>query len=158
VGREYPDVERDHAFIDAACMWMVKNPEWFYVAVTGNMMGDIITDLGAAISGGLGIAASGNLHPGKVSMFEPIHGSAPKHAEGRHLPGGAPATQCAQPGARKGARWTHPKSLASGRSIRARSRMTPAPMDVILVLSSDAGFARPDRAAFGSRPVQLNDV
>lgn len=80
VGREYPDVERDHAFIDAACMWMVKNPEWFDVAVTGNMMGDIITDLGAAISGGLGIAASGNIHPGRVSMFEPIHGSAPKHA------------------------------------------------------------------------------
>jgi 3-isopropylmalate dehydrogenase len=80
VGREYPDVERDHAFIDAACMWMVKNPEWFDVAVTGNMMGDIITDLGAAISGGLGIAASGNIHPGQVSMFEPIHGSAPKHA------------------------------------------------------------------------------
>jgi len=80
VGQEYPDVERDHAFIDAACMWMVKNPEWFDVAVTGNMMGDIITDLGAAISGGLGIAASGNIHPGKVSMFEPIHGSAPKHA------------------------------------------------------------------------------
>jgi len=80
VGQEYTDVERDHAFIDAACMWMVKNPEWFDVAVTGNMMGDIITDLGAAISGGLGIAASGNLHPGQVSMFEPIHGSAPKHA------------------------------------------------------------------------------
>jgi 3-isopropylmalate dehydrogenase len=80
VGREYPDVERDHAYIDAACMWMVKNPEWFDVAVTGNMMGDIITDLGAAISGGLGIAASGNLHPGRVSMFEAIHGSAPKHA------------------------------------------------------------------------------
>lgn len=80
VGQEYPDIERDHAFIDAACMWMVKNPEWFDVAVTGNMMGDIITDLGAAISGGLGIAASGNIHPGRVSMFEPIHGSAPKHA------------------------------------------------------------------------------
>jgi 3-isopropylmalate dehydrogenase len=80
VGQEYPDVERDHAFIDAACMWMVKNPEWFDVAVTGNMMGDIITDLGAAISGGLGIAASGNIHPGQVSMFEAIHGSAPKHA------------------------------------------------------------------------------
>lgn len=80
VGQEYTDIERDHAYIDAACMWMVKNPEWFDVAVTGNMMGDIITDLGAAISGGLGIAASGNIHPGKVSMFEPIHGSAPKHA------------------------------------------------------------------------------
>jgi len=80
VGAEYPDIERDHAYIDAACMWMVKNPEWFDVAVTGNMMGDIITDLGAAISGGLGIAASANIHPGQVSMFEPIHGSAPKHA------------------------------------------------------------------------------
>ncbi len=80
VGQEYPDIERDHAYIDAACMWMVKNPEWFDVAVTGNMMGDIITDLGAAISGGLGLAASGNIHPGQVSMFEPIHGSAPKHA------------------------------------------------------------------------------
>jgi len=80
VGAEYPDIERDHAFIDAACMWMVKNPEWFDVAVTGNMMGDIITDLGAAVQGGLGLAASGNINPGKVSMFEPIHGSAPKHA------------------------------------------------------------------------------
>jgi 3-isopropylmalate dehydrogenase len=80
VGREYPDITRDHAYIDAACMWMVKNPEWFDVAVTGNMMGDIITDLGAAVQGGLGLAASGNIHPGRVSMFEPIHGSAPKHA------------------------------------------------------------------------------
>jgi len=80
VGQEYPDIARDHAYIDAACMWMVKNPEWFDVAVTGNMMGDIITDLGAAIQGGMGLAASGNIHPGRVSMFEPIHGSAPKHA------------------------------------------------------------------------------
>jgi 3-isopropylmalate dehydrogenase len=61
-------------------MWMIKNPEWFDVVVTGNMMGDIITDLGAAIQGGMGLAASGNIHPGQVSMFEPIHGSAPKHA------------------------------------------------------------------------------
>lgn len=80
VGREYPDIQFDHAYIDAACMWMVKNPEWFDVAVTGNMMGDIITDLGAAIQGGMGVAASGNIHPGRVSMFEPIHGSAPKYA------------------------------------------------------------------------------
>jgi len=80
VGQEYADIERDHAFIDAACMWMVKNPEWFDVAVTGNMMGDIITDLGAAVQGGLGLAASGNINPDGVSMFEPIHGSAPKHA------------------------------------------------------------------------------
>jgi len=80
VGRDYPDIRTDHAYIDAACMWMVKNPEWFDVAVTTNLFGDIITDLGAMVQGGMGIAASGNLHPGKVSLFEPIHGSAPKHA------------------------------------------------------------------------------
>lgn len=79
VGEEYPEVEQDHAYIDAACMWMVKNPEWFDVAVVDNMFGDIITDLGAMIQGGLGVAASANIHPGQVSMFEPIHGSAPKY-------------------------------------------------------------------------------
>jgi 3-isopropylmalate dehydrogenase len=80
VGQDYLDIKRDHAYIDAACMWMIKNPEWFDVAVVENMMGDIITDLGAAVQGGMGLAASGNIHPGQVSMFEPIHGSAPKHA------------------------------------------------------------------------------
>jgi 3-isopropylmalate dehydrogenase len=80
VAKEYPDIKTDHAYIDAACMWMVKNPEWFDVAVTTNLFGDIITDLGAMIQGGMGIAASGNLHPGAVSLFEPIHGSAPKYA------------------------------------------------------------------------------
>jgi len=80
VAKEYPDVKTEHAYIDAACMWMIKNPEWFDVAVTSNLMGDIITDLGAMVQGGMGIAASGNIHPGKVSLFEPIHGSAPKHA------------------------------------------------------------------------------
>ncbi len=80
VGREYPEIEKDHAYVDATCMWMVKNPEWFDVIVTTNLFGDIITDLGAMIQGGMGIAASGNIHPGKVSMFEPIHGSAPKYA------------------------------------------------------------------------------
>jgi 3-isopropylmalate dehydrogenase len=79
VGKEYPEVEQDHAYIDAACMWMVKSPEWFDVVVTPNLFGDILTDIGAMIQGGLGIAASGNIHPGKVSMFEPIHGSAPKY-------------------------------------------------------------------------------
>ncbi|MDJ0976785.1 MAG: 3-isopropylmalate dehydrogenase [Planctomycetota bacterium] len=79
VASEYPDIKTDHAYIDAACMWMVKNPEWFDVVVTPNLFGDIITDLGAMIQGGMGIAASGNIHPGKVSMFEPIHGSAPKY-------------------------------------------------------------------------------
>ncbi len=79
VACEYPDIKTDHAYIDAACMWMVKNPEWFDVAVTPNLFGDIITDLGAMLQGGMGIAASGNIHPGQVSMFEPIHGSAPKY-------------------------------------------------------------------------------
>lgn len=84
VGEEYPDITKDYAYIDAACMWMVKNPEWFDVIVTPNLFGDIITDLGAIIQGGMGIAASGNIHPGRVSMFEPIHGSAPKYA-GRNV-------------------------------------------------------------------------
>jgi len=80
VGREYPAIEQDHAYVDACAMWMVKNPEWFDVIVTTNLFGDIVTDLGAMIQGGMGIAASGNLNPGKTSMFEPIHGSAPKYA------------------------------------------------------------------------------
>ncbi|MCA9726467.1 MAG: 3-isopropylmalate dehydrogenase, partial [Candidatus Eisenbacteria bacterium] len=77
---EYPDIERDHAYVDAACMWLVKNPEWFDTVVTSNVFGDILTDLGAVLQGGMGLAASGNIHPGQVSMFEPIHGSAPKYA------------------------------------------------------------------------------
>jgi len=80
VGQDFPDVEQDHAYVDACAMWMVKNPEWFDVIVTTNLFGDIITDLGAMLQGGMGIAASGNIHPGKSSMFEPIHGSAPKYA------------------------------------------------------------------------------
>ena len=80
VARDFPDVTTDHAYVDACCMWMIKNPEWFDVIVTTNMFGDIITDLGAMLQGGMGIAASGNIHPGQTSMFEPIHGSAPKHA------------------------------------------------------------------------------
>ena len=79
VGEEYPEVEKDCAFVDAVCMWMVKNPEWFNVIVTGNMFGDIITDLGAMIQGGMGIAAGGNINPEGTSMFEPIGGSAPKY-------------------------------------------------------------------------------
>lgn len=79
VASEYPDVETDHAYVDACCMWLIKNPEWFDVIVTTNLFGDIITDVGAMIQGGMGIAASGNIHPGKHGMFEPIHGSAPKY-------------------------------------------------------------------------------
>lgn len=79
VAREYPDIQTDYAHVDATCMWMIKNPEWFDVIVTDNMFGDIITDLGAMIQGGMGIAAGGNINPGGVSMFEPIGGSAPKY-------------------------------------------------------------------------------
>jgi len=77
--KDYPDIKREYAHVDATCMWMVKNPEWFDVIVTDNMFGDIITDLGAMIQGGMGIAAGGNLNPEGVSMFEPIGGSAPKY-------------------------------------------------------------------------------
>jgi len=79
VAKEYPDIKADYAHVDATCMWMVKNPEWFDVIVTDNMFGDIITDLGAMIQGGMGIAAGGNINPDGVSMFEPIGGSAPKY-------------------------------------------------------------------------------
>ncbi len=79
VAEEYPDIETDYAHVDAICMWMVKNPEWFDVIVTDNMFGDIITDLGAMIQGGMGIAAGANINPEGVSMFEPIGGSAPKY-------------------------------------------------------------------------------
>ncbi len=77
--REYPDVKREYYHVDATCMWMVKSPEWFDVLVTGNMFGDIITDLGAITQGGMGVAAGGNINPEGVSMFEPIGGSAPKY-------------------------------------------------------------------------------
>ncbi len=76
---EYPDVKREYYHVDATCMWMIKSPEWFDVLVTGNMFGDIITDLGAMTQGGMGIAAGGNINPEGVSMFEPIGGSAPKY-------------------------------------------------------------------------------
>ena len=79
LNKEFPDIKLDFAFVDATCMWMVKNPEWFDVIVTNNMFGDIITDLAAITQGGLGIAAGGNINPEGVSMFEPIHGSAPKY-------------------------------------------------------------------------------
>ena len=80
VASEYPDIEHFHMFVDALTMQMVRAPEMFDVIVTNNMFGDIVTDLGAALQGGLGVAASGNIHPGRVSLFEPIHGSAPKYA------------------------------------------------------------------------------
>jgi len=79
VAKEYSDIKTDYTHVDATCMWFVKNPEWFDVIVTDNMFGDIITDLGAMVQGGMGIAAGGNINPEGVSMFEPIGGSAPKY-------------------------------------------------------------------------------
>ena len=80
VAADYPGIETEHWYVDAAAMQLVKAPEKFDVVVTNNMFGDILTDLGAALQGGLGMAASGNVHPGKHAMFEPVHGSAPKYA------------------------------------------------------------------------------
>jgi 3-isopropylmalate dehydrogenase len=79
MAKEYPDITTDYNHVDACCMWMVKNPEQYDVIVTPNMFGDIITDLGAMIQGGMGIAAGGNINPEGVSMYEPIGGSAPKY-------------------------------------------------------------------------------
>ena len=76
---DFPGVKREYAHVDATTMWFVKNPEWFDVIVTDNMFGDIITDLGAMVQGGMGIAAGGNINPQGASMFEPIGGSAPKY-------------------------------------------------------------------------------
>lgn len=90
VAREYPGIEASHLYIDALCMQMIKDPRRFQVIVTNNMFGDIATDLGAALQGGLGMAASANIHPGRASMFEPVHGSAPKYAgTGKANPFGA---------------------------------------------------------------------
>jgi 3-isopropylmalate dehydrogenase len=80
VAREYPKIQSNHLYVDALTMQLIKDPRQFGVIVTCNMFGDIVTDLGAALQGGLGMAASGNLHPGRTSMFEPVHGSAPKYA------------------------------------------------------------------------------
>jgi 3-isopropylmalate dehydrogenase len=77
VAQEYPQIATQHMYVDALCMQMVRDPRQFDVIVTNNMFGDIITDLAAGLQGGLGMAASGNIHPGKTSMFEPVHGSAP---------------------------------------------------------------------------------
>jgi 3-isopropylmalate dehydrogenase len=81
---QYPQIEARHLYIDALALLMIQDPSQFEVIVTNNLFGDIITDLGAALQGGLGLAASGNLHPGRTSMFEPVHGSAPPLA-GRNI-------------------------------------------------------------------------
>ena len=80
VSGEYPQIKPEHMYVDALCMQMVRDPRQFDVVVTNNMFGDIITDLAASLQGGLGMAASGNIHPGKTSLFEPVHGSAPSIA------------------------------------------------------------------------------
>jgi 3-isopropylmalate dehydrogenase len=80
VAAEYPGIQSNHLYVDALTMQLIKDPRQFEVIVTCNMFGDIVTDLGAALQGGLGMAASGNIHPGRTSMFEPVHGSAPKYA------------------------------------------------------------------------------
>ncbi len=86
VASEYPDIKADYNHVDACCMWMVKNPEYYDVIVTTNMFGDIITDLGGILQGGMGVAAGGNINPdpGGTSMFEPMGGSAPKYT-GQHV-------------------------------------------------------------------------
>ena len=84
VAEEYPQIEARHMYVDALCLQIVRDPRQFDVIVTNNMFGDIVTDLAAALQGGLGMAASGNIHPGKTSMFEPVHGSAPAIA-GKHI-------------------------------------------------------------------------
>jgi 3-isopropylmalate dehydrogenase len=84
VAAEYPDVKTQHMYVDALCLQMVREPQLLDVIVTNNMFGDIITDLAAALQGGLGMAASGNIHPGRTSMFEPVHGSAPPIAGKNH--------------------------------------------------------------------------
>jgi 3-isopropylmalate dehydrogenase len=93
VAAEYAEIQSSHLYVDALCMHIVRDPKQFDVIVTNNMFGDIITDLAAAVQGGLGMAASGNIHPGKTSMFEPVHGSAPPFA-GKNIanPIGAIAT------------------------------------------------------------------
>src|SRR5215208_7275912 len=90
VSSRYEGIEANHQYVDAAAMFMVLNPAQYEVVVTNNLFGDILTDLGAALQGGLGLAASGNIHPGRVSLFEPVHGSAPPLAgQNRANPAGA---------------------------------------------------------------------
>ncbi len=91
VAARYTDLEANHLYVDVLAMWMVLDPARFDVIVTNNLFGDIVTDLGAALQGGLGMAASGNIHPGKVSLFEPVHGSAPQIA-GKNLANPVAAT------------------------------------------------------------------
>ena len=124
VGREYPQITSQHMYVDALCTQMVRDPRQFDVIVTNNMFGDIITDLAAGLQGGLGMAASGNIHPGKTSMFEPVHGSAPPIA-GKKRPARprGPAGSC--PPLRGPTRVTNRSSaIRAARSRRSESRPT----------------------------------
>ena len=126
---QYPDITTDYAHVDATCMWFVKNPEWFDVVVTDNLFGDIITDLGAIIQGGMGVAAGGNINPEGVSMFEPIGGSAPKYTG---LAGGEPHRRhcrgpddAGDPGGgqgRQGDRRRHPPGRLQGHEEHGRGQ------------------------------------
>ncbi|MCJ7543210.1 MAG: isocitrate/isopropylmalate family dehydrogenase, partial [Phycisphaerae bacterium] len=134
VGRGYGDLEKDYNHVDACCMWFVKNPEYYDVIVTDNMFGDIITDLGAVIQGGLGVAAGGNINPAGVSMFEPIGGSAPKYT-GKNVINpiaaiAAVAMLLTETGRGKGApaggRGADPKAVQAGDRVeRAIQAVTP---------------------------------
>ena len=118
VSRDYPQITAEHMYVDALCMQMVSDPRQFDVIVTNNMFGDILTDLAAGLQGGLGMAASGNIHPGKTSMFEPVHGSAPPIA-GKNLANPMGAILTLSDDAR--ASWAHGGG-GEDRSRRARGR------------------------------------
>ena len=140
--RNTPAIEATHYYIDALAMYMVLDPAQFEVIVTNNLFGDIITDLGAALQGGLGLAASGNLHPGKTSMFEPVHGSAPKFAGknvanpiGRDLVGGPDA---------RDARLDEPKRARIEAAVRGRHEAGECTQD-------DRRIARHARGGRGNR-------
>ena len=152
VAREYPDIETEELYVDAAAMFMVSDPARFDVVVTTNLFGDILTDLGAAIQGGLGSAASGNIHPGRVSMFEPIHGSAPDIAgRGVASPIGAIAAVAMMleylqesEGAQR-IESAIRTLLTSGRlpSLDARSGLTTEQVGDLVVAELDSEVARP---------------
>ena len=118
VAKEYPEIQTQHMYVDALCLQMVREPRSLDVVVTNNMFGDIVTDLAAALQGGLGMAASGNIHPGRTSMFEPVHGSAPPIA-GKNIanPMGSILTERDD----AGASWPERRG-AEDRERRARSR------------------------------------
>ena len=128
VATEYPGIEANHVFVDALCLFLIQDPTQFEVIVTCNLFGDIVTDLGAALQGGMGMAASGNINPGKVSMFEPVHGSAPPpHRERRgkpyrHSAYGRHDADAPRLRGRRGTAHGHRARSTPGREVHGRSR------------------------------------